>query len=80
MMATENKIELHRSNETASLKCSVLLQCEAALRQAKSHVVRQQHGRHEQDREDAVQWLKDWSPLIEELALLVPLLQEKEGE
>ena len=63
----------------AKLSSSVLLQCEAALRQAKSHVVRQQHGRHEQDREDAVQWLKDWSPLIEELALLVPLLQEKEG-
>ena len=60
---------------------STLLQCEAALRQARSHVYRQQgHGRHEQDREDAVQRLKDWSPLIEELALLVPVLHEKEGE
>ena len=63
-----------------SLSSSVLLQCEAALRQAQAHVYRQQgHGKHEQDQEDAVQWLKDWSPLIEELALLVPILNEKEG-
>lgn len=63
------------------LSGSVLLQCEAALRQARPHVYRQQgHGRHEQDREDAKEWLAHWSPLIEELALLVPILHEKEGE
>ena len=60
---------------------SVLLQCEAALRQAKSHVYRQQgHGRHEQDRADAKEWLAHWSPLIEDLALVFPSLHEKAGE
>jgi hypothetical protein len=33
-----------------------------ALREAWSHVYRQQHhGRHEQDRADAVAWMKRWS-------------------
>jgi hypothetical protein len=63
-----------------SISGSALLQCEAALRQARPHVVRQLHGRHEQDRADAKEWLAHWSPLIEELALLVPVLHEKEGE
>lgn len=53
----------------------ILLQCEEALRQAKAHVHRQQHGRHEQDRADAKEWLEQWTPLIAELALLVPILK-----
>jgi hypothetical protein len=33
-------------------------QLQSALRSARSHVIRQQHhGRHEQDRADAVEWV-----------------------
>tara|TARA_R110000751_G_scaffold129945_2_gene231894 strand:+ start:2901 stop:3065 length:165 start_codon:yes stop_codon:yes gene_type:complete len=35
-----------------------LRQC---LKEARAHVVRQEHyGKHEQDRIDAVEWLKKW--------------------
>ena len=39
-----------------------------ALLQASSHVVRQQfHGKHEQDRADAVTWRSRWAAVLEEL-------------
>ena len=38
-----------------------------ALLEALPHVRRQQHGRHEQDRADAEEWLAKWEPLIREL-------------
>jgi hypothetical protein len=34
-----------------------------ALRQARVHVYRQLHGRHEQDRADAEVWLAQWGDL-----------------
>ena len=41
---------------------------EQALLQAQSHVSRQQFaGKHEQDRADAVEWLRKWSPLVDRI-------------
>jgi len=37
---------------------------ETALLEALPHVRRQLHGKHEQDRLDADQWLQKWEPLI----------------
>ena len=37
----------------------------AALLSAKAHVVRQQFaGKHQQDREDAVEWLREYGTLV----------------
>jgi hypothetical protein len=43
------------------------VQAETALLEALAHVRRQQHGKHEQDRQDAEKWLSDWEPLIRKL-------------
>jgi hypothetical protein len=41
---------------------------EQALLDAASHVHRQQFaGKHEQDRADAVEWLRKWSPLVDRI-------------
>jgi len=38
-----------------------------ALKEAVPHVHRQLHGRHEQDRTDAEEWVQKWAPLIGKL-------------
>ena len=43
------------------------VRAEDAVLEEVSHVRRQQHGKHEQDRQDAEQWLEKWEPLVREL-------------
>ena len=47
-------------SETERLK-ETIAQLREQLREASHHVYRQQkHGKHEQDRADAVEWMKQW--------------------
>ena len=53
-----------KNDEEDALRAESL---EKAFVEAISHVRRQVHGKHEQDRLDAHEWLEKWGSLIQEL-------------
>ena len=49
------------TQEDIDILCEEIERLRQCLKEARSHVVRQQcAGKHEQDRIDAVEWLKKW--------------------
>jgi hypothetical protein len=49
------------TQEEIDMLCDEIVRLQQCLKEARPHVVRQQSaGKHEQDRIDAVEWLKKW--------------------
>lgn len=57
----------------ANILMSYTKRLEMALRSASAHVYRQrEHGRHDQDRIDAQQWIESYGPLVQKIVQRPP--------
>ena len=60
----------NESTEVHTMSTNEVDQLRQCIREARSHVVRQQFaGKHKQDRLDAVEWLERWGELIATLTI-----------